>query len=176
MSYNIVQTSKESSIEVNLLVSILIRYPQISSINFETDSNSLNLTFLINQDLSNETHLEIKDLIEKSMNFYHDLKNIENKFFNVKITTFDKITLINIIRDVPTLSCNEISLIIKLLDNQFNDDLISDMLSDDLSNIEDIINHDKIIEDLLNNMGRKATINKNLVGIREDGRVFVFNK
>ncbi|MDL2281253.1 hypothetical protein LJC10_05285, partial [Selenomonadales bacterium OttesenSCG-928-I06] len=80
MSSNIVKNTKESSIEVNLLVSILIRYPQISSINFETHNNSLNLTFLINQDLSNEEHIEIKDLIEKSMNFYHVLKNIENKF------------------------------------------------------------------------------------------------
>jgi hypothetical protein len=81
--------------------------------------------------------------------------------------------MLTIIRDVGSLSRGEIALIIALLREKVIDLLVSDQ-SEFLVE-EDLLIQEELIENMLENMKREYD-SHSLIGIREDGRVLVFNK
>jgi hypothetical protein len=72
------------------------------------------------------------------------------------------------------MSRGEIGLTIKLLRDRFTDRLVADR--NDAMLEEDLLLQEEVIEDMLENMRKKDNDDHSLIGIREDGRVFVFNK
>jgi len=81
--------------------------------------------------------------------------------------------MLKIVRDVKTLSKGEIALIITLLRDNFKNRLVTDHNDSMLE--EDLLVQEELIEDMLENL-KKGQANHKLIGIREDGRVLVFNK
>ncbi|BBB93105.1 MAG TPA: hypothetical protein PKA28_01275 [Methylomusa anaerophila] len=159
---------------VNLLISMLVRYPEIGTINFEPDSNSLKLTFMISGILSDKDYKATKKMLTDSALAYHMLVGLRNSHIDVEISSYRQVTILTILRDVHTLSRGEIALAIKLLREQFIDRLVADR--NDAMLEEDLLMQDELIEDMLENMRQENNGHNSLIGIREDGRVFVFNK
>ena len=167
------QGDEQISDGVNLLISILVRYPEVGSITYNPTNQSIKLTFLLTGSPHKMTVKGLADHISLSLSAYHALRVEKNCLVDVKISKFDNMAVMTIVRDVNSLSRGEIALIIALMREQALDLLVTDQGESLLE--EDLLVQEELIENMLENM-KKETDNHSLIGIREDGRVLVFNK
>lgn len=158
---------------VNLLISILVRYPEVGAINFDPDKQTLKLTFMLANVPSPEEFTAIKKLMVASIATYHMLEGYEQAACDVELSKYDKVAMLAIRRDVGTLSKGEIALIITLIREKFKDLLVTD--NNDTMLEEDLLIQEELIENMLESI-KTEQAKHSLVGIREDGRVFVYNK
>ena len=158
---------------MGLLISILVRYPEVGSINFDPQSHELRLTFILAGALENNEVATIKELLMDSVSVYHQLEKIRPHVFLVEWNNNDNYTILDVKRDVDTLSRNEISFLMELFHTQFQNILITDnseeIWEEDLQIQEEMIGH--MLESIKNGMS-----DKKLIAYREEGKVLVFNK
>jgi hypothetical protein len=167
------QQDEQISDGVNLLISILVRYPEIGTISFDPQKNWLKLTFMLSTIPSPIDFSNIKHLLLNSIIAYTTLEGLPLKTFDIQLATYDHVAMLSIFRDVHTISKNEIALLIILLRGKLKNHLITDY--NDTLLEEDLLIQEEVIEDMLINIKKHHTEN-GLIGIREDGRVLVFNK
>jgi hypothetical protein len=168
------QNDQQVSDGANLIISMLVRYPEIGTINFNPEANSLKLTFMISGIPTAGDFESSKALIINSIAAYHMLQGIANINVDIELSSYEQVAMLTFIRDVQTLSRGEINLVIKLLRERFGDRLVAD--HNDAMMEEDLLFQDEVIEDMLESMRKQDNDHNSLIGIREDGRVFVFNK
>ena len=168
------QTDQQVSDGANLIISMLVRYPEIGTINFNPEANSLKLTFMISGIPPAGDFESAKQLIINSIAAYHMLEGITNISVAMELSSYEQVAMVTIIRDVQTLTRGEINLTIKILRERFSERLVAD--HNDAMLEEDLLFQEEVIEDMLENMRTEYNDHHNLIGIREDGRVFVFNK
>ncbi|KYZ77136.1 hypothetical protein AXX12_03100 [Anaerosporomusa subterranea] len=170
---NYQQGDKQISDGVNLLISILVRYPEVGTITYNSSNQSIKLTFLLTGS-PEKKHMDfITDHITHSLDAYHILKNMKDTLVEICMNSYENMAMLTIIRDVGSLSRGEIALIIALLREKAIDLLVTDQ-SEFLVE-EDLLIQEELIENMLENMKKKYD-SHSLIGIREDGRVLVFNK
>ncbi|AIF51715.1 hypothetical protein [Pelosinus sp. UFO1] len=166
------ENNEEVSDGVNLLISILVRYPEIGTISFDPQNNWLKLTFMLSTIPSQLDFSNAKQLLKSSIIAYTTLEGLPLKTVDIQLDIFEKVAMLSIFRDVHTISKNEIALLIALLRKTFKDLIID--YNDSLLE-EDLLLQEEVIEDMLTNLKTHYDENR-LIGIREDGRVLVFNK
>ena len=168
------QEDDQISDGINLLISILVRYPEIGTINFDPTNNSLKLTFMISDIPTSTEFLHAKKVILSSIAAYHMLENVTGAISDIQMSNaYDKVVMLTIFRDVHTLSKGEIALVITLLREKFKERLVTDY--NDAVPEEDLLVQEELIDNMLANM-KEQHVGHGLIGIREDGRVLVFNK
>ena len=168
------QNDQQVSDGANLLISMLVRYPELGTINFDPEENSIKLTFMISGIPTAVDFENLKRLIINSVAAYHLLEDIKTSSMDVELSSYEQVAMLSIKRDVHTMSRGEINLTIKLLRDRFAERLVAD--HNDTMLEEDLRLQEEVIEDMLENMRKQYNDNHGLIGIREDGRVFVFNK
>jgi len=167
------QDDEQVSDGVNLLISILVRYPEIGTISFDPKKNFLKLTFMLSGIPSPVEFSATRQLILDSVMAYHLLEGLTINTTDVQLSSYEQVAMLSIIRDVDTLSKSEIALIITLIRDKFKDRLVTDHNDSMLE--EDLLVQEELIENMLENIKKHHTVH-GLIGIREDGRVLVFNK
>jgi len=166
-------TNEEISDGVNLLISLLISYPEIGTVSFDPQYNQLQLKLMLSSIPSHDEFTNIKHLLLDSIAVYTMLEGLPLKTTEIQLHTHDKVAMLSIVRDVNTISKNEISLIITLLREKLKGYLIIDSnvsLSED-----DLLSQEEVIETMLDNI-KQHSLRHGLIGIRENSRVLVFNK
>jgi hypothetical protein len=167
------QGDEQISDGVNLLISILVRYPEVGTISYNSSNQSIKLTFLLTGSPEAKKMAFITNHITSSLAVYHMLKSVKDPLVDIRLSSYEDMAMLTIIRDVGSLSRGEIALIIALLREKVIDLLVSDQ-SEFLVE-EDLLIQEELIENMLENMKREYD-SHSLIGIREDGRVLVFNK
>ena len=158
---------------ISLLISILVRYPEIGTINFNPRNHTLKFIFLITEVLPDPEFAKFKAKVILSLETLCYLENRPAATVNLAKSVFEGITQIEVIRDVTSLTREEISLIIQLFRQEFPRNLVSDQ-NDNLLE-EDLQVQEELIENMLEDL-RVASNDKNFIAFREEGRVLVFNK
>jgi hypothetical protein len=167
------QDDERVSNGVNLLISILVRYPEIGTINFDAEKNTLKLTFMLSGIPDDGTFAKIRRILLNSIAAYHMLEGSKEVTADVKLSSCGEVAMLAILRDVQTLSKGEITLIIALLRENLKDRLVVD--DNDAMLEEDLLVQEEVIDNMLETIKTQRS-GKGLIGIREDGRVLVFNK
>ncbi|WP_110953206.1 hypothetical protein [Anaerosinus massiliensis] len=170
---NLEQEEKLNTDGVNLLVSILVCYPEIGTINFDPMNNLLKMTFVLNKIPSGEEFLMIKTKLLQSVLTYHVLEELKANTIDIQMDSYEGVAFIRVFRDMDTLSKGEFALISTLMKECFSESLVTD--GNATPTEEDGI----FQEDFIDNMIGNVKINQmasNLIGIREEGRVMIFNK
>ncbi|MDU4959708.1 MAG: hypothetical protein E6X17_03460 [Sporomusaceae bacterium] len=170
---NYQQGDRQISDGVNLLISILVRYPEVGTIAYNSSTQSLKLTFLLTGAPQAQRLDQIAAYMRHSLDTYYLLKNLKNSVVEMQTSNYENMAMLTIVRDVASLSRGEIALIIALLREKATDLLVADQSESLLE--EDLLVQEELIENMLENMRSKYD-SHNLIGIREDGRVLVFNK
>lgn len=168
------KSDQQVSDGANLLISMLVRYPEIGTINFNPEADSIKLTFMISGIPTAGDFESLKRLIINSIAAYHLLEGANDSCIDVELSSYEQVAMLTVMRDVRTLSRGEIDLMIKLLRDRFSERLVADQ--NDAMLEEDLLFQEEVIEDMLENMRKQYNDGHSLIGIREDGRVFVFNK
>lgn len=158
---------------VNLLTSVLIYYPEISKISIEPDEK-IYINYIIQKILTDEEIEKTRTLLEECLKSYHYLEKTQVECDEVKINIEEKATFITIKRDMKTFSHGELRLINTLINEEFGELLIMD--TDKIPMIDSTMLAQM---DLIDTMFVSLKINpvvEKMIGIREAGRVIVFNK
>ncbi|TEB16629.1 hypothetical protein Psfp_01239 [Pelotomaculum sp. FP] len=158
---------------VGLLISILVRYPEVATINFDPENHLLKFTFIYSQSLGKNELDNLHDKLMDSIEVYNLLEGKEPKFVSLNHQVCSNLTMIEIQRDVDTLVQEEITLIVNL----FHQYLHNNLVTEDNEQLveEDLIAQDELIEHMLENI-KCSKQEKSLFAFREEGRVLVFNK
>ncbi|MGB9802874.1 hypothetical protein [Desulfofundulus sp.] len=158
---------------VGLLISILVRYPEVATINFDPGRQVLKFTFIASRVLNYREIAALKGMLLDSIEVFSMLEGKQTRVSLIDHQICDQLTMIEVQRDVETLVQEEIALIVQLL-RQFLDDNLVTEENDSLFE-EELLIQEEIIEHMLESM-RIAAEDKHLFAFREDGRVLVFNK
>lgn len=163
----------ESVNSTSLIVSLLVRYPEIATVSFDPETRALQITFVLSHPLSDEQFEAFKVKIETSVDVFLSVSGRERAEMQLAYTNFERNAFLEIRRDVNSLSQEEISLLLELVTAQFGEVLVRDQADDlgeeDLEVQEELIDH--MLEDL-----KDSRQDKTLIGFREEGRVLVFNR
>ncbi|WP_066635427.1 hypothetical protein [Desulfolucanica intricata] len=167
------KSQENMSDSVGLLISILVRYPEVATINFDPEQQVLKFTFILNH-LDGEEIKTVKSRVLDSIEVYNILEGKKPRVVLIGQQECDQFTLIEIQRDVDTLVQEEIALIVKLFYDAFWNYLVTDQNSSLIE--EDLLVQEELIEHMLENVKCRASDNRYLYAIREEGKVLVFNK
>ncbi len=166
------QHAKQDAYTANLLISLLIRFPEILSINFDRAQDRCKFTFMLSGKYEREQVLRFRRTCKESLETYF---NLTGEAFAIKIgVTFSRRpNLLEITSNTTLLSLEAIQLICGLVSNAFGEALLKDDECQDNSR-DDLSRHEEIIDYLLSHSA--GTKQENLFAFREAGRVYVFDK
>lgn len=163
----------EVSDSIGLLISILVRYPEVATINFDPQAKALQFTFMLTKALDETALAGFNERVVKCLEIFNNLERRYPQEVGLHHSRFGQLASIEVRRDVETLSQGEIGLIISLLREEFGEILLAENSGDMLE--EDLMLQEELIEHMLESM-RGAANQKKLIAFREEGRVLVFNK
>lgn len=164
---------EEVSDSIGLLISILVRYPEVGTINYDPIKQNLKFTFIFSCELEEAKLVNFKKKVIESIETYSNLEGRTPTFIDVSYCLCESFTMFEITRDVGTLTQEEISLAIDLVYINFEQHLVTE--KNDYLMEEDLIMQEELIERMLENL-KTSFPEKNLIAFREEGRVLVFNK
>ncbi len=163
----------EVSDSIGLLISILVRYPEVGTINYEPIKQELKFTFIFSCVLEESQLVNFKKKVIDSIETYNQLDGRTTGIIGVKHQLCGNFTMVEITRDVGTITQEEISMVIELVHMNFAKNLISE--KNDYLQEEELLMQEELIEHMLENL-KVSSPEKNLFAFREEGRVLVFNK
>ncbi|HZK25906.1 MAG TPA: hypothetical protein VFC74_11075 [Oscillospiraceae bacterium] len=167
------QQSKQDAYMTNLMISLLMRFPEIMSIRFDMPQDKAKFTFILQGKPEKEQYKGFTDLLKESLAAFQDLTG---EVLQVKTTMqrSGKVSLLVLSSSTKSLSLEGIHLLCGLVCSSFAESVIRDAdTSVDLQD-DELLRQEEIIEYLLShNTGTKKD---NLLAFREAGKVFVYDK
>ncbi len=160
---------------VSLLISILVRYPEVATVNFVPTGKILKFTFMLSKPLEEDLWRAFEKRLVESVRGYAALVHGEHPTLEVERHDYGEVSLVEISRDIDTLTQEEISLIIELARTELGPVLVTEGPVVDSALDEELVFQDEMIENMLEDL-RESILQRKLIGFREEGRVLVFNK
>lgn len=165
----------EESYHVNMIINLLVRYPDIFTIKFNLSSSSCCLTYMINRKLNSERYKELQQTLEDHLEAYQFLRKKKARKPLLRKKIYRGLTRLEIILQDESLPGEEIGMITSLMRDLFKADLLSEIRPEDSdipdetpASLEDIL-------ELLLSCNRYGDT-KNLFAFRDAGKVYVFDK
>lgn len=152
---------------------MLLRYPEVSSLHFEPETNLMRFTFLCQGSLPSDEVAELASLLDESLDAYAFLEGVQPRHLSLQHEVVDGVTVLELERDVDSLTPTEISMVISLLRDRLDGKLVAEGPTP--GEEEEQTHQDEIIESLLDDLRTTRQVQR-LIAFREEGRVLVFNK
>ena len=167
------QQSKQDAYATNLLISLLMRFPEIMAINFDMPEEKCKFTFMLQGNVPKEEYALFKRKLGESLDAFSELTS-ENIAVSVKLVRSGKVSLMEITSSTDYLCLEAIQLITSLLDISFPQIVVKDMDILETVRDEEMLRQEEIIEYLLSHT--TGTKKENLIAFREAGKVYVYDK
>lgn len=169
-------SESSNSDSASLLISILLRFPQIGTVKLNSKQKTIWFDFMLSQDVKEPEIDLFREKLLKLLNAYHYVIQLKPSLIRLELRRLlENYTLISVGRDVASLSRGEISLIISSLNEEFAARLITDEASGTNDSFDELGLPDELIDSMLENLRINRAF-KNLTALRENGRVLIFNK
>lgn len=164
----------EDSYHVNMIINLLVQFPDIFTISFNLASSTCSLSYMIRQELDKDHYLNFRRQIAENLEAYHFLRKKEHYKVIFRKKTFRGFTQIEIVLCGFYIN-DEISLITHYMRDLYGETLISEIRPEELELSEESYEAwHEMLEYLMNRtQGNNA---KNLFAFRDAGKVYVFDK
>ena len=96
---------------INLLVSILVCYPEIGTISFEPREEALHFSFALQEVPPRQVYEDVGELIGESILTYHSIEGIEDGRIEIYLEGQGHTAFFHVVRDIRSISQGEISMI-----------------------------------------------------------------
>ena len=169
------KTKKPNPDASKLLASILVVFPAVQSVTYESKGDTLEFSFALNGKFSQNDLEEFLSYVAESVETYHHLEGIGGAKINLSVEGVYGTCFLNVRRDVATLTCRELSLLTELAANYFGDKLIEEYDDTFFPDEDYLIAQEDYLEQCLNNV-RQLRVEGRLVGVRERERVVVYSR
>ncbi|HHV64186.1 MAG TPA: hypothetical protein GXX46_03810 [Peptococcaceae bacterium] len=150
-----------------LLVSILLRYPEVGTISCCRENQALVLKFVVRKGFDFDS---LSQKIYLALEMFHKLEGCPMKLCTLEKHEQD-LDLIVITRDLMSFTQNEMNLIVEIMKSELKNQLVCDESS---LEEEEILFQEEVINHMLAALRANGT-ERNITAVREDGRVLVFN-
>ena len=145
-----VQDDEES---IHLLTSLLVRYPEVCTINYSPRGNLLKLSFIIKLQLDKKAFQLFSEELQDCIGTYrHYEDGTKPRYFKVGYALGPGLTILEITRDTATLTQKEIALLIKYLHEKFNQTVVCEEM---FMEEEELVEQDDIIKNMLDKFRKK---------------------
>ncbi|HEY3368283.1 MAG TPA: hypothetical protein VGK74_24790 [Symbiobacteriaceae bacterium] len=158
---------------VSLLVSTLVRYPEIGTVKYEPKLQTLRLSLLITGECTEEDWEGARQTLTETLDVYHMLEQRRPTVLEVVRESYGELTTVSITRDAVTFTPEEIYTIVEFFRERFTGRLVTELM--DWAGEDEMAAQDEMIEEMLADL-EDSRSGHNLIAIREDGRVMVFQK
>ena len=167
------QQTKQDAYTTNLLISLLMRFPEIMSINFNMPDDQAKFTFILVGSVKKEVFAQFTEMLEESLGAYQELTG-ESFELKPKLQRTGKLSLLEVHCCTTELSLEAIQLLCGVVTATFSKSLLQDGSTLEAIHDEEMIRQEEIIEYLLTHS--TGTKQDNLLAFREAGKVFVYDK
>ena len=161
---------------INLLISILVCYPEIGAVSYEPKDDTLHFSFTLRELPSRQVYEDAGELIRESILTYHSLEGFEDGRIEIFLEGQGHTAFFRIVRDMRTISQGEIGMISTLMRERFGKTLIADEESRPEAVEFDLAAREDAIDNMIGSFKIARSGTNRMIGIREEGRVLVFNK
>jgi hypothetical protein len=161
------------SLQATLLISILLRFPEIGSVRFLPENGRIAFTFLLRQAKSNICLATFERSVYAHLDAFSRISASETGFVSVQCKTYGALSVVEVIREVSVFSRQELSLLISLIRDCFGDALVVE--TSEALRLDEQMVEEELIDDILEDV-RVSGPWRELMGFRDAGRVLVFNK
>ncbi|MBR0060198.1 MAG: hypothetical protein IJP68_01850 [Selenomonadaceae bacterium] len=168
------KTKKPDPDAGRLLASILVVFPSVQSVTYDSKDETLELSFALNGKFSHDDFENFLNYVAESMETFHHLEGLSGATIDLNVEGIYGTCFLNVRRDVATLTCRELSLLTELAANYFGDQLIEEY-DDSIPDEEYLMAQEDFLEQGLSNM-RQLRVEGRLVGVRERERVVVYSR
>lgn len=158
---------------IKLLASILVCYPEIGTVSFEPREGALKFSFALKEIPVRQRYEAVGCLLEESILAYHSLEGFTESRIEIFIEGQGHTAFFHIVRDVSSLSQGEIHMITEIMRDKMGDILYIER--DDDVDVETIDVEEGNIDRMIGSV-KWGRLTNRMVGVREAGRVMVFNK
>lgn len=166
---------EENSESAGLLISILMRYPEIETISFNPEDNAITLSFICDRLICDKEFQEGKKKLELCLDTYALLEGKNTSYFTMECFKTEEISVLKIRHNIEATTKNEIALIISFLKQEFGDCLMKEFDTSEFQGEEDLLLQEEFIGHMLENFKVAIPVNK-LIAFREEGKVHLFKK
>jgi hypothetical protein len=153
---------------VGLLISILLRYPEVCSVRYMRKQHALKFQFL----LFASTNLAfLPQTLLDALEAFHQLQESSMKICKVEGQQEEDYYHLTVTRDVESMNQNEVGLIVELVKGTS----MNELLYEEVELQEDELHfQEEVIAQVLEHL-QKNELDKNVIALRDDGRVLVYN-
>lgn len=151
----------------SLLVSAMLRYPEIGTMSCLQESQAIVLKFIVS-DYHNFKVLDEK--LKQALDIFHKIEGREMSLLEVTMQESEPGILI-IKRDIASMSQTEMNLMVEMIKMECENNLLKE---DSPLQEEDLFFQDEIINHMLAVLRSNGT-EKSITAIRDEGKVLVFN-
>jgi hypothetical protein len=162
----------ESNDSVNLVVSLLVRHPELSRVVIKPRFAAVAFFFIVRASLPADEELRFRSDLIEHLRAFHELDREREPRIAVRMRADESLTFVEIERDSRTLARDEISLIVTLVARAFGDRLLVNPPAEDAGEDEFGPQEDTVGSAL--DAVRRGKQRKGLVGFREERRVLIY--
>jgi len=152
------------------LIAVIMRYPEVGSVQCDPEAKALQVTFVVRGPLSEETWAKLQEQTYDVLASYRQITGRPLKTLTMSASEVGELLSIELTRDTDTVSVEEIGMFIEVLRDHFNLSVLAD--PHDLLEEEMLVQEETIQE-------RLAAVVQHgsgqVVALREEGRVLIFN-
>ncbi len=171
--FNFLKREKKPNPDASrLLASILVVYPAVQSVTYDSKDDILELSFALNGKFSKNDFEKFLKYIAESIEALHHLEGLDGATIELNVEGIYGTCFLHVRRNMSTLTCRELSLLTELAENYFGENLIEDV-DDEIPDEEFLMAQEDYLEQCLSNM-RQMRIEGKLVGVREQEKVVVY--
>ena len=116
----------EESYPVNFIVNMLLRYPEIYTAGFDPVSASYNIAYLVTKDLKGESYRSFCALLKDKLEAFSYFKKGEVHRVSIRKENYGGLTRVEVLIKDKFLDYDEVSLLCRLMREQFNDRLLAE--------------------------------------------------
>lgn len=152
------------------LIAVLMRYPEVSSVQYTPESQNLQISLVVRGRLESDQWDELKEQLIGALVTYRDMTKRPLIGIALSHTVVQDMTMLELVRDAQTLSIEEVGILIEMVRDQTELAFISD--AHDLLE-EDMMVQEETIHERLKAVQEEGS--GQLVALRDEGRVLIFN-
>ncbi|MDN5294320.1 MAG: hypothetical protein PWQ31_1625 [Eubacteriales bacterium] len=156
-----------------LIISILVRFPEVGTVSYMPEHNLFKYSFIIARPVAEEEGRRVREILHDSIDTYNAIEGRKIEHCKINIKRMDDVSVLELERDLSSLTREEISLTVSMVHDFFQDYLVKE--ENDFFLEEELAIQEELIEHMLENI-KAGHQEKNIIAFREEGRVLVFNK
>lgn len=160
---------------IQLLASMLVCYPEIESVAYEPDNTKLTLDFVLAGSVDEQKLKAFIKLLNDSLQAYHEIETASQVWMAAEAESHDNLMLVHIHRQLVTMTRGELSLIASLFREAFPaslqiDQHVTEQLEPDFAEAQ------SAMLDQLLDKSQEYRIREQIIGVRDNDRVVVYNR